>query len=343
MAGPEATLMRSVAAGAGVVLLVLWAYQSVWIAGWVHEDTPTVASSLAPDSGLYRQRPLTALTWVWTQTPRTAHAVNLGLHLVIGALVGVTAWRLGLAVPGAWCAALIWLLHPMAVETAAYAAGRAEQIVVLGVLIALCGAAGAWWRGWACAAVVGGSLVALGGKEAGVVVLLLVPLVAWARRRDSAWWRPAVVSGAVIAAGVWWHGGLRAVVNADTVEGLAEVTAVTWGPWLLAQSGAAGYWLLASVWPDLLTPDLDVDRLSQGARVAGLAAILALGGVGVALRVRAPVVTLALGIVVLAVIPRLVIQTPRSYLNAHQFAVPFLGLALLTGHGLACGRMRWMG
>ena len=122
--------------------------------------------------------------------------------------------------------------------------------------------------------IVGGSLMAIGGEPSGVVVLLLVPLTIWhCRDRDwrkaprwALWWCPAVIAGALICGGVAWYGGLRSVMNADTDLEMASVYALTWQDWLLAQGGAVWYWLLATLWPALLTPDLDVDRLSPVVR-----------------------------------------------------------------------------
>ena len=40
-------------------------------------------------------------------------------------------------------------------------------------------------------------------------------------------------------------------------------------------------------------------------------------------------------------LPRLLIQTPRSYLSAAQFSVAFVGLSLLAGIGVQTTKAHW--
>lgn len=339
-------MTRYVVVGIGAVVLMLLAYQSVWSAEWVYEDRATLTSATTNASW---QRAVTAWTWRMTPTPERAHAVNLLLHVGLAALLGVTAWRLGLTVFGAWIAALTWLLHPMAVQTVAYATGRAEQIMAIGTLLAMTAAAGRWWRPLNLVGIALGVLLAISGKQAGVVALLLVPLTIWVRRGHATqgaplwapWWLPTLIALELIWGGVVWYGGLRAVVNADLEVGLVSVTALTWDAWLLAQAGAVWYWLLATVWPALLTPDLDVDRLSGLVRGFGLFTLIVAAGVAWRCRTDRPLVTVALGWFLMGLVPRLIVQTPRSYLNAYHFAVSFMGLAVLAGYGIERLRAQW--
>ena len=87
----------------------------------------------------------------------------------------MAAWRFGVTSLGAWVAAAVWLLLPLTGELAAYAKARADELVLVGVLLAAIAATGRWWRGWALVGIVAGGIVAVGAKQAGVVVLLLVP------------------------------------------------------------------------------------------------------------------------------------------------------------------------
>lgn len=319
--------------------LTLWAYQSTWSAGWVYEDGAVRTWATQSGGSWFSQRSLSAWTWRLTSTPTAAHALSLALHLLLGALVGVLAWQLGVPPLGAWTAMTIWLLHPMTVELAAYAKARADAIALVGILLAVIASSGRWWRGWGLTGIVVGTLIAIGGKQAGVVVFLLVPLTIWACRARHAsraplwapWWLPALVAAALIVGGVQWYGGLRTLVNADGEAGVALATDALWWQWLLAQSGAVWYWLVATVWPAWLTPDADIDALGSLARGAGLSALLAGGGAAWHFRTRAPLVSLGCAWVVCGVLPRLLIQTPRSYLSAAQFAVAFVGVVLLAG------------
>lgn len=343
-------MIRGALLSALLLGLTLWAYQSTCSAGWVYEDRAAMTTAAQAATGGWTQaRSLSVWTWRWTATPRSAHLMSLALHLVIGGCVGVLAWRVGLTPLGAWGAMAIWLLHPITVELAAYAKARADEIAVLGVLIAAIAATGRWWRGWALVGVVVGAAIAVGGKQAGVVVLLLVPLVIWAQRRRTQWevpiwapwWLPAVLAVQMVVAGVQWYGGLRALVNADGELGVGLATDVTWIQWLSAQAGAAWYWLLASLWPALLTPDADIDGLAPMTRAMGLYALGMLGLGAWVWRNRAPHVSLACAWVVCGVLPRLLVQTPRSYLSASQFAVAFVGLTLLAGLGIERIREQW--
>ena len=330
-----------------LTILTGWAYASVWSAEWVYEDRAVRTEFLAADGALLTKRSLTAWTWRLAPTPRAGHAVSLGIHLVLGGMVGLLAWRLGVPPVGIWAASTLWLLHPMTVELAAYAKARADAIALGGVLIAVLAASGRWWRGGALAGMALGVLVAVGGKQAGVVVVLLVPLMIWHRRsrypapRWAPWWLPAVVASALLAGGVQWYGGLRAVLNADTALGIAQVTDVSWQQWGAAQAGAVGYWAVATVWPAWMTPDADIDSVSTLLRASGLLLLVGAAGMAWRQRVHAPLVSLGCAWCVLGVLPRLLVQTPRGYLSAAHASVAFVGLALLAGVGLARVQAHW--
>lgn len=342
-------MLRSLCLTGLLLGLTVWAYQSMWSATWVYEDRATITTAAQHSGGWVAWRSLSAWTWRWTSTPRAAHLLGLGLHGVIGALVGVATWRLGLTPLGAWTAAALWLLSPMTVETAAYAKARADQIALIGILLAVIAAAECWWSWWGIAGIVVGALIAVGGKEAGVVVLLLVPLTVWHGRTRplrtapwwAHWWAPAMVAAAIVMAGVERSGGLRALVNADGELGVGLATDVTAAQWGFAQAGAAWYWLLASLWPAWVTPDADIDSLSSLTRGMGLFTLVTLAGLAWRLRGRLPVVSLGCAWVVLALVPRLLIQTPRSYLSASQFAVAFVGVTLLAGYGVQRLKAHW--
>lgn len=337
-------MMRHLAVGLFLLALTAGAYRTAWSAAWVYEDRATLTSATTTTGW---QRVITYATWRLTPTPRAAHLLNLMCHLVIGLLLAILARRLGLTALGMWVVVLLWLLHPLMVETVAYAKARSEQLVLIGVLLALIAASGRWWRPLGLIGISGGSLFALGSEPSGVVVFLLVPLMVWHRQHAqkapswASWWMPAGVAAALIVAGVVWYGGLWAVVNVDTEAGITSVSAVTWWQWGLAQSGAVWHWCRTVFWPAGVTPDLDVDHLSPLTQWLGITMMMAWAGLAVRYSRTRPLVTLALLWMLCMIGPRLIVQTPRSYLNAAQFAGAFMGLALLAGYGTEQWRQQW--
>lgn len=324
--------------------LTVWAYRSVWTAEWVYEDRATLTS--ADTGSMWSARSLSSWTWRLTPHPRSAHVVSLTLHLVLGLGISVFAWKVGLTPFGAWVTAMLWLLSPLTVESAAYAKARADQLVILGALVACLSALGPWWTLPRLAGILGGLVLACGAKQAGVVALALVPLMAWHVRtqvspRWAPWWLPAGLASIALGGGVLWYGGLRALVNADMELGISTATDVTAYQWLSAQCGAVWYWLLASIWPSLLTPDVDVDRLPGLARALGAYSLLVAAGAWWHTRLRWPVISVACGWFVISVLPRLMIQTPRSYLNAAQVAGAFIGIFLMAGFVADQAKARW--
>lgn len=317
------------AAGIGLVLLTLWAYQSVWSAGWVYEDWLYVRAT----SGPIVTRPITSASWRLTTTPRQAHAVSLTLHLLAGALVTAFAWRLGLR-RGAAAAAVIWLLHPLLTETAAYAASRGELLALIGVLLACLSATAGWWRLWPALGIAAGLVLACLSKESGVVGFLLVPLTiaatdAQARPRRASPWIPATVSAAGLVAGVAWFGGVRTVANFGGTDFIGA-TAIGWRQWALLQAAAAHYWIGAYVWLSGLTPDPDIDRVPVSLQLGSLACLGVIALLAWRLRTRVPIAAFGLAWCLLALAPRFLVQMPQGYLNAHQFTVPMVGLVLAT-------------
>lgn len=302
----------------------------IWQAQPVYEDAEIIADARPQFGGA---RFVTNTTLWLAPAPVAARAVNLGLHLVAAALVGVLMLRLGWS----WqpVAVALLLLHAMSTETVMYLSGRGELVAAIGVLLSCCAAAGAWWRPSSLALLAIGIVLALGGKESGVLVFLLVPFTIWHRQQVEGrprWatpWLPAGLCAAVLLGGIAWYGDLRVLVNIEGTLGLIDPRALLWSDWLLLQGGAVAYWLAALVWPPLLTPDPDIDRLSVVIRCVGLLAVCGCGAL--AWRCR----SYGAGVFALAVLPRLIVQTPGGYLNAHQFYLPWVGLVLMVASWLA--------
>ena len=118
----------------GFLALAFIAYQPVWRAGfiWDDDDHLTANPAMAAPRGLLqiwssipvsRYYPLTLTSfWVqrrlWGLNPLPYHLVNVALHAINALLVFVLLRRL--RVPGALVAALVWLLHPVNVESVAW-------------------------------------------------------------------------------------------------------------------------------------------------------------------------------------------------------------------------------
>ena len=355
-------MSRNLLMGAGILALLLWAYGSHATAQMVYEDArwDAAATSSAP---LSLRRPLMLASWRWqmahTPNPFAFHAVNLALHGCVGLLVGLFAFRLGLSRLAAWFAAALVLLHPLSVESAAYASARPELFAAIGVLGACLSATGRspWRWGWMLAAI----LFGLAGKESAALVFVLIPLTLWAMRRD---WRIPAAIGAIALSAVIASIGVRALIDADFYSG--EIHG--WD-WLLIQSAAAHRLLTVWVTGLGMTVDYDYDALSLTTRLIGLTALslITVGAYG--LRVppvkedrsdpclcgaderpdlprldlvcpkhdHAPklvgqrrdhrLISFGLGMGLIAILPRLLVQTPRSYLNEHQFLLPMIGFS----------------
>lgn len=141
---------RSVLAGALLVAITCAAYVPLWNADFIEYDDEhyvTANRALRSTAGLWHMwftpqslpqyYPVVHSTfWLeyhaWGLAPRGYHVVNVLLH----AASAVLAWRLlaRLRVPGAWLAAAIFAVHPVAVESVAWVSERKN---VLSLALAL--------------------------------------------------------------------------------------------------------------------------------------------------------------------------------------------------------------
>ncbi len=299
-----------------VALLGLWTweYASVRTAGLVFEDplwTEACAPSPNPVPMAHTLRGvprwLAQESWCWQlgQPLWAFHLVNVLLHGLISLLFGVLVYQLTENAAIGWSLGALFLLHPMAIESAGYAAGRGELIAALGVLVV-------------CVAILAGqwvlALIGLGlgilGKETALVAVMLVPLLLrWSR----------VVGGLLIAgvlAGIF--------VAGRQLDGLAWLDQIAWA--LLQATAAVRLTVLAIVpWGQTPMHDYHVALFWQG-----LAAILIAGLIGVAILWRNRLGALGVSWLLVTLAPRLLVPTPYSVLNEHQFYVPLMGLGLIA-------------
>ena len=279
------------------------------------------ARQLIPARGLVR--------WsIWREAHASAHprlfrTVNAILAAVASLLVGVLAWRLGAP---AWAAAGVMALHPLTVEAIAMIAGRFEIVSTIGVLMACLAMTGDWWARLylRLPLLVSGLVLGWMGQETIGTALVLVPLVMLQRRhapvlaQRAAWF--AFAGGAITMLVAAFYARLPFVamnVQVDAVE------------WIRIQAAATTRLLILSVLPFGQTVDYDYDALSvTWQTVAALHIPLALIAAFWAWR-KLPVFALGLAWIVCVTIPRLIVATPRSYLNEHQFYLAFVGVALI--------------
>ncbi len=301
-----------------VLLLVLLAcldlayLDHVRTARFVYEDFSWLSSG--PTTTLTRR--LTRALWDWYRTPAAAHALSLAVHILNAVLLGLLASRLGLSVLGAWIVAGIFLLHPLNTEAVAYAAQHGELIAATGVLAACLCVTGDLDHGWVWIAVGFSLAVGLSGKESAAVGLLLVPLTAWYRtsRTTVAWGAALLLTAAIVSVGplALLHAGWEAKVH------------TTWFAWLTVQSAASLRLLLLAFGIGTSSPDFDYHEASAWA-ICLFPALLAAAVVAVRLR---PLCGFGLLWTVLALLPRLLVQIPKSPLAEHQFYIPLMGLVI---------------
>ena len=161
-------------------------------------------------------------------------------------------------------------------------------------------------------------LFGIAGKESAVIMLGLVPLTSWwmGGRHTH---RITLVCAAVGLFGLWSVGG-----------NIGEEVAVrmTWLPWLLIQSAATLRLTGLAFLVGIQTPDFDYYRIYTLLGWLSVGVLLLLAAVSGRLAwVRHPI-SYGLLWFLIAIMPRLIIQTPKSVFNEHQFYVPFMGLIL---------------
>ncbi len=306
---------------AWAVVLVAWiavAVACLQTTQGIYEDHVQVAAA-ATRPIVLRPRGLTR--WlVWYQVQRVGavpwqfRAGNLGLAALVSALVGLFAWRLGLA---AWVATGVMLLHPLMVETVATISGRAELVAAIFVLLAcLLATVGrpvwTWPLSAACLAV--GVL----GKESAIVGLALVPLTWMLVHPRQNYDRLFVAGLGLLTLILWTH-------RWEATWGTMQQGAVAWA---LLQSGATIRLLLLSVLPHGLTVDFDYDALSRVWFVAAGLSVAALIVIAGELWHGWRVLGFSLAWILIVAAPRLIVQTPKSYFNEHQFYLALVGVSL---------------
>ena len=197
--------------------------------GFVFDDAALIAPDGSPLAvgGIVPYRPLRYASYLVDYalggTPAIYHAHNVLLHALVAALVVAVARRLGSPRAAAMAGGLLVATHPLAVEAAAYVAGRRDLLcVALGLCAVLMQLSGRF----AMALVF--VVLATAAKESGLVFIapLAAASIAGLDGRASAPRRR--VFGA--AAGMAAAGGIAAAVTSGLALALAYGAIGPWAP-----------------------------------------------------------------------------------------------------------------
>ena len=314
------------------VLAVLACYAvHVFRGHFIYEDAAWLGMLTEGTRGWWQPRGLSRMLWAaewWiAPSPRTFHAVSLGLHALNAVLVGVLARRIGLSARYARLAAVIVFVHWLGIETVTYAAQQGELLAAAGVLGACILASDRWWRPHVFLGIVACLLFGIWGKETAAVGIGLVVFVAVLQRQKP----PA--EAAIYGALALWMFGLVLMSRLPGGFGLFNIgesagVNITALDWLLVQSAAAVRSLVLLVLPLGLTVDFDYDLVPMGIRWFAFCLLVAFSVHVWFLRRVWPMGAFCGAWILVVLLPRLVVQTPRGYLNDHQFylAIPAFGL-----------------
>ena len=251
-----------------IILAGACVYGQTLRGGWLWDDNQEVTqNAVLPDpAGLAKiwagtagadYFPLkTTVQWLewrlWGADPAGYHAVSLALHLLSALLFWRLLRRLGLR--AAWAGGLLFAVHPLAVESVAWAAELKNTLSLPLLLFAMTayvdfdasGDRGAYRRslGW--------FLLALLAKSSVVMFPFVILL--------HAWWRRQRIGRADFRASAPFF-GLSLVLGLITIwfqHHRAEATALVLAGGLIARTACAGlalsFYLAKSLWPAGLSP-----------------------------------------------------------------------------------------
>jgi hypothetical protein len=302
-----------------VALLAAFGYEvaPLWSAGFVYEDAQWNAACIGAIPMTVRAIPrrLTITAWCaqMGQSPRAYHAANVALHLLVGLFVAAVVAQVTRAEAATWAAVVLWLLHPLNMETIAYVSTRGEAIAALGVLGAcLLALRGHPWL--AAVAAVGGVM----GKESAIAVVALVPLVLWMRDgRKTCHVAAGVALLVLLTLGASWLLALTSSLSVSL-------------SWALLQASAAARLICLAVVPWGQTIDYDYERVLTLLKLAAAGALVAFAWSAYRIGAKAPLLAGGMGWMLVALAPRFLVATPRSVLNEHQFYLPLIGGAFVV-------------
>jgi protein O-mannosyl-transferase len=314
-------------------------------------------------------RPLTILAFrleaaVNGVNPAVFHGVNIALYAATSVLVFALARQL-LPNWAAWIAAALFAVHPVHVEAVANVVGQAELIVAIAVVSATAlylrdrRAGRLEPRTMAMIAVL--YAVACFSKEHGIVLpalliaaeLTVVTDAAPVRARIRALAVPYLILFAIAVGFVV----VRSRVLADHgIGGFQPFTPfstlhISSRDRVLTALGVVPQWLRLLFWPARLSseygpPEIDIAQGPSIVQLPGLALLLAIVGIGIALRRRQPVMAFGVAIVCITLLPSSNFLLPAGIVLAERtLFLPSVGAMLIAGTLLtfAADRLRARG
>ena len=296
------TPVRALALAGVIAAAAVLAYGRTFQAPLIFDDTASIAgnptlrhlaAAFRPPAGAtVSGRPVLNLslaldyavsgTSVWSY-----HATNLLIHVLTGlTLFGIVRRTLlrrdgASAQAVAFCAALLWTLHPLLTESVTYLIQRAESLMGLFYLLTLygvirgAGPEGAGSRRW-YALSIGACLLGMGTKE----VMATAPLVVFLYDRtfiagsfSEAWRRRGRFYCGLAAT---WAFLLVLVLASHGREGTAGFgSGVSWVSYALIQLPAVVHYLKLSIWPHPLVFDYGTVIAPSVSQVAPSALLVA--------------------------------------------------------------------
>ncbi len=330
-------------------------YQNLTLNTWIRGFGAANLRWMLTTFHLGHWQPLTWLSFaldyqLWGLDARGFHLTSLLLHAANAALLAVLAERLlacagvaaGRRLAGAVCAALLWSVHPLRVESVAWATERRDVLSGFFLLLALL----AYVQGPGRPPRLGLALLAtalsLVSKASGMVLpALLVVLDVYPLRRlgGAAGWRPRVwleklpfLLLATAAAAV----ALAAQRTAGALQTFGEITTAH-------RAGAAmlqvGLYVWKSLWPVRLLPlyefPIDIGPLQRWA-LAGAATLVLLAATALALRRRCPGFAAALVAYLVALSPTIGLAQSGPQVAADRYTyLALVGWAVIAGGAMA--------
>lgn len=297
-----------------------------------------------PHAGSFYYRPLVFLSyladlWLGDGSAVPFHVTPILFHALASVLLLLLIWEL--LGRREWLApmlgALAFAVHPAHVEVVAWMAGRADSMATAAALAALL-AWGRWLESRRWDWLLAGALAQFAGlmaKESAIVAAILGATLAWvwpARGKRAG--STVVLLWMTIAATLLAYGLLRGVALSVTPGATLGLDAAALAPRLL---GALGFYTAALIWP--MRPGVVLTAVPGGWDMIGVGlagAVLAVVGLGVALRRRAALPAWALAWILAALVPALLLAV--RYISETPVAerylyLPSAGAALLV----ACG------
>jgi tetratricopeptide (TPR) repeat protein len=362
-----------------VAAAVLVVYRGALENGWVRydddvyvTDNPRVQSLSAEnlrwmlrDTSVFYWHPLTWLVHAlevqaFGQEARWHHLTSVLLHAANATLVLLlflavaeaagAAWPPGARVGGAAAAALLWALHPLRVESVAWAAEKKDLLVALFMLAGMLAwlrygrlAAGApGRRRWYAAALAATALGLLAKPMAMTMPFLLLALDAWPLRRLSG---PGALRRALLEKVPFLALAAAAVIpsalDPRQERLLPTGTGVDLGARLVGSIWGFAFGAVRTAWPADLVPfyplplAADVTLGNPRYLLAGLLLATATA-LAWASRRRRPAAAAAWAFFLLATAPVCGIRQAGSIETADRFTyLPTVGLFLLAGAGVA--------